>query len=193
VRLLVEGMGFSPCRRTKGMRLAVPFGMRRPKRLPSDCYLSPQVCFVTFCTWQRQPLLAEPRVADMVIEELMTQSMKQSIDALVYCLMVDHVHVLLAYETEGSSARSYVDRLKQITGFAYARPKADRLWQRSYFDYTLRSDQAVEPAIAYIVNNPVRSRFVSAPCDWPFWGSSRWTREDLLESVALCGAGYRPG
>jgi hypothetical protein len=42
----------------------------------------------------------------------------------------------------------------------------------------------VTAAIArYIVENPVRARLVTDPLDYPHWGSSMCSREELLEYV----------
>ena len=190
--LPLEGTGFSPCQ-TSASPLQPSLPMRRPARLRGDGYSSPQACFVTFCTWQRRPLLAAPSVADAVTEQLITQAARHAIDITAYCLMPDHLHALLTLEREGRDVRACVERMKQLSAYEYTRRTHRRLWQRSYFDYTLRSHEAIEPTVAYIVNNPVRAGFVLAPNAWPFWGSSRWTRTELLETIATCGPGRRPG
>ena len=108
--------------------------------------------------------------------------------------MPDHLHVLFVVEDPPANIRALIERFKQFTGYSHSREhKCCRLWQPSYFDYTLRADDAVIPTVAYIVNNPVRAKFVSSPDEWPFWGSSRWSRADLLEAIATSGPGRRPG
>jgi len=89
--------------------------------------------------------------------------------------------------------RAIIERAKQRIGYRYAQQFGIRLWQRSYFDYTLRTEEAIESVVAYIVNNPVRAGFVTRPGDWPFWGSSHWSRADLLDIISLSGTGRRPG
>ena len=39
------------------------------------------------------------------------------------------------------------------------------------------------PLARYIVENPVRARLVKSALDYPFWGSSTWLREELVEYV----------
>ena len=167
--------------------------MHHPARLSDDCYLSPQACFVTICTSHRQPLLVEPAVADDVTDQLLAQCQKSLVDVAAYCLMPDHLHALFVVESLHTDIRTCIARFKQFTGYTYAQRTDQRLWQASYFDYTLRSDEATLPTIAYIVNNPIRAQFVTLPEAWPFWGSSRWSRDELLDAVADCGGGLRPG
>jgi len=167
--------------------------MRRPARLSDSSYSSTLACFVTFCSWQRRPLLADPFEADAVVAAAFRQSDRLAIDAAAYCVMPDHVHVLLIGDKSPGNVRVWVERVKQKTAFEFTQRTGQRLWQRSFFDYTLRPHEAVEPVVAYIVNNPVRAGFVVEPTPWPFWGSSRWSRGDLLETIAAFGSGRRPG
>jgi hypothetical protein len=108
-------------------------------------------------------------------------------------MMPDHLHALLVAGDAHCDLRACIHGFKQFTGYSHARGSGQRLWQPSYFDYTLRSDEATMPTVAYIVNNPIRAGFVTLPDSWPFWGSSSWSRTELLEAIAACGAGRKPG
>ena len=148
---------------------------------------------MTICTSHRRQSLVHPSVADAVTDQLLTQSAKGLVDVAAYCLMPDHLHALLVVEDSRSHIRTFIERFKQFTGYSHARRNGSRLWQPSYFDYTLRSDEAIVPTVAYIVNNPVRAQFVTVAEAWPFWGSSSWSRADLLEAIATAGTGSRQG
>jgi len=39
----------------------------------------------------------------------------------------------------------------------------------------------------YIIENPVRARLVARPSDYPFWGSSTHSRDEVLEFVSSAG------
>jgi putative transposase len=167
--------------------------MTRPARLSREQYLAPQFCFVTVCTKDRRPTLVHPKVADFVVGEMSELLDAIEVDLTAYCVMPDHIHLLLEAETTSVDMRVVIERAKQRVGFRYAQLFGVPLWQRSYFDHTLRSDEAVESVIAYIVNNPIRAGFVTRPEDWPFWGAAHRSRSDLLETIATSGAGRRPG
>ena len=72
---------------------------------------------------------------------------------------------------------------KQRSGFEFARAFGGRLWQRNFFDRTIRKNEDIPALIAYIVNNPVRARLVIEPADYPHWGSQVYTREEILAFV----------
>ena len=167
--------------------------MHRPARLPDECYRSRQACFITVCTSYRQPRLVYPDTADAVTEQLMKRSAANAIEIAAYCLMPDHLHALLLLDGPRGHIRLCIERFKQITGYAHARRTGGRLWQPSYFDHTLRSEDAVLPTVAYIVNNPVLAGYVALPETWPYWGSSIWERPDLLDAIANCGQGSTHG
>ena len=53
----------------------------------------------------------------------------------------------------------------------------------SYFDRTIRDVQELPELVEYMIRNPVRARVVEDPVDYPYWGSERYSREELLEFV----------
>ena len=48
----------------------------------------------------------------------------------------------------------------------------------------LRGEQRTEDVIGYIIENPLRRGLVVDVRDYPHWGSSLYTREELLMVVA---------
>jgi hypothetical protein len=58
------------------------------------------------------------------------------------------------------------------------------LWQPSFFDRTLRSDESICEVIRYIVQNPIRAGLVERAEDYPYWGSSVYSRQQILEYIA---------
>jgi hypothetical protein len=57
--------------------------------------------------------------------------------------------------------------------------------QRSFFDRTLRHDDEPWQLIRYIVNNPVRAALVSAPDEYRWWGSTIYTRQQIMDAILL--------
>jgi putative transposase len=62
----------------------------------------------------------------------------------------------------------------------WERNRGRRLWQRSFWDRVLRSENDVRLAMRYTLNNPVRAGFVERPLDYPFSGSSVYDHHGLL-------------
>ena len=97
--------------------------------------------------------------------------------------MPDHVHLLLEGLSQGSDLRLLIYHWKQRTAYAHRRFAGTTLWQSSFHDRVLRSDDDLLAAAAYIVANPLRAGLVEDLRSYPFWGSSRWSRADLIESI----------
>ncbi len=94
--------------------------------------------------------------------------------------MEDHVHLLVETESEVADLQRFVKLMKQRSGFRFSKRFGQRLWQGSYFDRTLRSDEATEDAMRYILDNPVRARLVKSPLEYPFMGSDYGPLEEIL-------------
>jgi hypothetical protein len=65
----------------------------------------------------------------------------------------------------------------------FAREFGGRLWQQGFNDRILHTEEAVAATIAYVVENPVRAGFVTTPYAWPFIGSSRRPREEVIAAA----------
>ena len=119
---------------------------------------------------------------------------------LVYCLMPNHVHLLI--ETPQANLASGMQRLHGL----YAREFNDRhgrsghVFQGRYGSVPVKSDEQLWAVAAYIGMNPVEAGLCDAPERWP-WSSHaaivrgsgpRWLDvERLLEHFAGLGADPR--
>jgi len=61
---------------------------------------------------------------------------------------------------------------KQKTGFWLSRNHSTVHWQKDFYDHIVRSNEAIEKHIQYILNNPVRMGLVGNWKDHPFKGST---------------------
>ena len=92
---------------------------------------------------------------------------------LVACLMPDHLHWLARPRTTQANVLTMQDRFKgKSTNKSWKLGHHGRLWQPRSFDHVLRREESVIAAAEYILNNPVRKRYVKQWQDWP--NSVRW-------------------
>jgi REP element-mobilizing transposase RayT len=108
---------------------------------------------------------------------------REQFAVLAYCFMPNHVHLLVTATGTGANAAELVRFLKQETAYVFRKTGGQRLWQRSFFDRTLRSDENVKDVVSYIVMNPVRAGLVASVGDYPYWGSETYNRSQILEFV----------
>jgi putative transposase len=90
------------------------------------------------------------------------------VDAWV--VLPDHMHCLWTLPAADSDFPERWRRIK--AGFSRALPgrrKGGRsLWQRGYWEHTIRDDRDYTAHMDYIHFNPVKHGLVSDPADWPF-------------------------
>lgn len=74
--------------------------------------------------------------------------------------------------------------------------KAERgIWQRRYWEHTLRDERDFERHVNYIHINPVKHGHVGQVCDWPFSSFHRMVRlgiypEDWAGDVSSAEPGF---
>ena len=100
-----------------------------------------------------------------------------------YCLLPNHVHLLLVPETaEGLTAavsqthRRYTTMINKREGWT------GHLWQGRYGSDPIRTDAALINAVRYIERNPVAAGLVASPQDWP-WSSAREHMAEVAEPI----------
>jgi putative transposase len=103
-----------------------------------------------------------------------------------YCLMPNHVHLIVVPSDEDGLRRTFADAHRRYTGFINARHRwTGHLWQGRYGAVAM--DEAhLAAAARYVALNPVRARLVERADEWP-WSSARAhlaRRDDQLVEVA---------
>jgi putative transposase len=130
------------------------------------------VFFITCCVRDRQKVLADGRVAHILVEAWQTSPEVYGWFVGRYVVMPDHVHFFAGPRgDEAKSLSQFLASWKRWTrrcmreqggpGFA---------WQREFFDHLLRSDESYEQKWEYVRANPVRAGLVSNPDEWPYQG-----------------------
>jgi putative transposase len=130
-------------------------------------------------------LFIEERTASLFIEALRERAASARFDVLVYCVMPDHVHLVVEAVTETADLKRFVDDLKQRTGYAFARENGGRLWQTSWFDHVFRPEESTLEICRYVVANPVRAGLVMSARAYPYTGSTRFSMNELLEDLSI--------
>jgi putative transposase len=104
--------------------------------------------------------------------------------------MPEHCHGLLRGLSIESDIREMIARWKQSCGYWYSKEHGDRLWLSSYWDYVLRADDDPLWWVYYTLMNSLRAGLVNRLEDYRWFGSSCWSREDLLGIVSRFAANH---
>jgi len=140
----------------------------KPIRLPKQHYLGRRAYFLTLCARDRAPYFRSRRIALWVLESLQQITAQQSFTLRAYCLMPDHLHLLLQGYSPSSDLLSFVKTFKHKTTFHFRSKTGKTLWQISFFDHILRTAEDLSKTAEYILLNPVRAGLVKRPEDYPY-------------------------
>jgi REP-associated tyrosine transposase len=158
--------------------------MSRLPRLADSEYAGVRRYFLTVCTWQRERIFTNNAAVDLVWEQFRYTADAEFFDIVAYCFMPDHAHFLLEGRNDSADFKRFVRLAKQRAGWRYRQRVGNPLWQDSYHDRILRSAENTATIAAYVLGNPIRAGLVERVEDYPFWGSSLYRREELIEYVS---------
>ena len=153
------------------MLASMPEFRRENIRLPAERYIGRRLYLVTLCFHNRRRLGSDPRIARWIINQLRKHAAACEFLVHAYCVMPDHVHMLVGGAAEASNMLKFVMSFKQETALAFARRTHRPLWQFKYYDHILRGRDSADRVAWYIWSNPVRKGLCRAPADYPFLGS----------------------
>ena len=157
--------------------------MSRPRRIRQFPYTGVQRYFLTICTHDRAPYFKDAGAVKLVLDHITKTAARNAIAILAYCFMPDHVHLLVDGVDDSADLVASMKLAKQHSGYAFKQTRRACLWQEGYYEHVLRDAEKTEEVMEYIVSNPVRSKLVETPVDYPHWGSTEYRREQILEFI----------
>lgn len=154
--------------------------------------------FFTVVTYRRRPWLVD-EAARAALREAITRTREKhpfTIDAWV--LMPDHLHCIWTLPPGDSDFSTRWSLIKRRVSMALGeclhveawmsaskvKHRESTLWQRRYFEHTLRDDADFARCVDYIHYNPVRHGHVDRIVDWP------WSSFHRHVAVGLCASDW---
>jgi len=113
-------------------------------------------------------------------ESLLSEAARKA-DAEIwcYCLMPNHVHIIIVPSDEDGLRRTFADAHRRYTGYVNARLRiTGHLWQ-GRFGSVVMDEEHLAHAVRYVSMNPVRAGLVARAEDWR-WSSvsNHFSRRD---------------
>lgn len=136
--------------------------------------------FFTLATWRRQPLLTHPDAVTALREAFRSVREEHAfeIDALV--VLPDHMHAIWTLPPDDADfARRWAmvkRRVSQRTAHLVRKPvsasmtkrRETGVWQRRYWEHSIRDDTDLRRHVDYIHFNPVKHGYARRVADWPY-------------------------
>jgi putative transposase len=147
------------------------YGASRALRHPDAEYSADLDIHIVIAAGHGAPF-REPELAAEVCRSVEVTTTALGFRLYGYCLMPDHLHVLLSPAESGRPLSEWLQTFKSYTAhWAKRNCGIAKLWQRSCYDHICREGEDAERVLDYIRNNPVRRGLVDCVDDWP-WGRS---------------------
>lgn len=145
---------------------------QRPPRLTTVFQrFDPPLYFITFCAFDRQPVLAADAF-HTCFSDYLSQKSAEGIACGEYVIMPDHIHMFLRIDPHRYQLGKTIGFLKQalskpLRALAISTPH----WQPGFFDHIVRSADSYTAKWEYVRGNPVRAGLVEKYEDWPYLGT----------------------
>ena len=142
---------------------------KRPAHFPTVTVGSRSIIiFLTVCTRNRKPLLANVEAAELIVESWQLASFWR---VGRYVIMPDHIHLFCAPNTfPAHSLKKWIEYWRNQVTRAWRVRAQVPTWQREFWDRQLRRSESYAAKWHYVANNPVRHGYVRRAEDWPYQG-----------------------
>lgn len=149
----------------------MPDFKRKRIRLPNFDYPSGSyVYFITIRTNSFKPYFLKKELAQLVETTLDFRIKQKEVLIYCYCIMPDHLHMLLSLEKEyDKSLSNWISSFKRfISKEAKSKFGIQTMWHRNYYDHVVRREESLSTICDYILSNPIRKNIVDNWEDYPF-------------------------
>ena len=104
---------------------------------------------------------------------------------LAYCLMPNHVHLVLWPREDGEVSRWMQWLMTAQVRRHHRRHGSDgHLWQGRFKAFPIQRDEHLLTVLRYVERNPLRAKLVARAEDWPWSSLGVWDRADTAVPVA---------
>jgi REP element-mobilizing transposase RayT len=145
------------------------WGKSRSNRLTNYDYSADRPIHLTICTENKRNIFDSENRAKITIEELLKTSRDLGFRILCYCLMPNHLHIVISPGSSGIALSKFLNIFKGRTSKVFRESEGfGKLWQRSAYDHIIRTDEDLRGIVEYIRNNPVRGGFTEKMDEYPY-------------------------
>jgi REP element-mobilizing transposase RayT len=135
---------------------------------PQEKGIKPVIIYVTVCTDKRKRILCEDGIHNILLKAWNDANAWQ---IGRYLIMPDHIHLFCSPgKDEFVPISQWIRFWKSVVSRSWPRPKYQPVWQKSFWDTQLRSEERYDEKWEYVRNNPVRAGLCAQSDDWPWQG-----------------------
>ncbi|MBW4563954.1 MAG: transposase [Mojavia pulchra JT2-VF2] len=154
-------------------------------------YIAGGTVFLTLVTYQRHPLFAKPENVAMLRQAVATVRAESPFEIVGAAVLPDHLHFIWTLPPEDSNYSKRVGRIKVLFTRALkgnellteelplsrGKHREQDVWQRRFWEHTIRDENDLRNCLDYIHYNPVKHGLVSCPHLWQYSSFHKWLRQ----------------
>ncbi len=147
-------------------------------------YLPNSLYFITTTTKDRRPIFHQEKNIHLLLETIDRVQTIYPFQMLAYCILPDHIHLLLQPQDQysvpqimHSLKRNFTMNYKKTVGLV----TTQHLWQGCFWDHLIRNEKDLIRHLDYIHHNPVKHGLVQRPEDYPYSSYGSWLKQGYYE------------
>ncbi len=121
--------------------------------------------------YERRNYFSDERIAEAVLNVLLSLKKEYKFNIYQYCLMPDHLHIVLGMGKSEMSLSRICGGFKSLSTKAFWQFGKGKLWQRQFYDHIIRGEEDFHECVKYTRLNPVRKGLVEHWKDWKYTAS----------------------
>ena len=166
-------------------------------------YLPGGTIFLTLVTYQRQPLFNNPENISRLRKATAQMRREKPFDIIGAVVLPDHIHFLWTLPSQDTNYSQRVSRLKVLFTWSLRgrknkpqnisesrrKHRESNVWQRRFWEHTIRDEKDLEKHLEYIHYNPVKHGLVTCPHLWNYSSFHQWVKQGKyqLDWACICG------
>jgi putative transposase len=132
-----------------------------------------RVYFLTIRSYKNQHIFVKYDINRMVLDTMNEELERQNFVLYTYCLMPDHIHYLISPREDGLSVLDFTNQFKgKTTNRSWHFGHKGKLWQPRFYDHIIRTDESLIEIGRYILENPIRKKYVDHYEQWLWSGQT---------------------
>ena len=154
-------------------------------------YIPGGTFFFTLVTYNRTPLFAKTENISLLRSALINVKSEMPFKIEGAVILPDHIHFLWILPSDDSDYSKRIGRLKVFFTHALRgennlsknisesriKQRESDVWQRRFWEHTIRDEKDFAQHLDYIHYNPVKHNLVSCPHLWEYSSFNTWVRK----------------
>lgn len=170
-------------------------------------YIPGGTFFLTLVTYKRIPLFSNPENIHHLRVAIAKTREEMPLEIIGAIVLPDHIHFLWILPPHDFNYSKRVGRFKVLftrslggekmlpQGVSISRQKhrESNVWQRRFWEHTIRNEDDLSKHLDYIHYNPVKHGLVSCPHLWEYSSFDKWVNQGVYSAEWGCSCrGRKP-